>query len=230
VAIPDTELGKSVASGGVIVSVSRDALQPLRGHFVLDLMGFTPPHPPELDGFPFGSYTRAEAWFDVDRALSAVNLARIAVTSGAFELVGNGLLRLLLPEHASAQVRLKGQIPCTALSGAVAESKLGRTYGNWVRSHASQLVQGSVDVTVELQADTRSIEQSRFVKRIGVGCGLRPLSVGQALSLGLPPLPDADTFRHLAHQLPQFGINVPPLPSIKPPDWWRNRNSNKFAD
>jgi hypothetical protein len=224
------ELGAVTMSGGVVALIASDEQKPLQGRFVLELMGFTPPHPPELDGFPFGSSTRVDVRFTASRTPSAVELARIAVTSGAFELVGNGLVRLSLPEDASIQARLRGQIPCAAIAGAVAGSKLGRTYGNWVHSHASQLVQGSVDVTVELDADVSAIEQAKLVKRIGVGCGLRPLTIGQVLNLGLPPLPDADTLRHLEQQMPRLGIHLPPLPSLKPPDWWHARHSDKFAE
>jgi len=214
----DKGLAAASIYGGLSVLVPRDLKGPYQGLWALDVKGWTPPHPPELQGFPFGDTTRVEASFEIDRALTSALFTNVHVISGEFKLKGNAAARgsSLLTSHVKAE--LKGHIPCTALAAAVAESKLGRAYGKWVGSHASQLVQGNVDVTVQIEADSSDLGKAKVVKKIGVGCGLRPLTVQDALALGLPPMPDADFARHIGKDLPDWGAQVPPLPSMKLPD------------
>jgi hypothetical protein len=87
-------------------------------------------------------------------------------------------------------------------------------------------VEGNVDVTVQIQADPRALGQAKVAKQIGVGCGLRPLTVQDVLALGLPPVPDADFIQHIGKNMPNWGAQSPPPPGIKlpdlnPPDWMK---------
>ena len=214
----DKGLAAASIYGGLSVLVPRDAKRPYQGLWALDVKGWTPPHPPELQGFPFGDTTKLEAGFEIDRALTSALFTNVQLISGEFKLKGNAAARgsSLLTSHIKAE--LKGHIPCTALAGAVAESKLGRAYGNWVGSHARETVQGNVDVTVQIEADSSDFGKAKVVKQIGVGCGLRPLTVQDVLALGLPPMPDADFVRHIGKDLPNWSAQLPPLPSMKLPD------------
>ena len=86
------------------------------------------------------------------------------------------------------------------------------------------MVQGNVDVTVQIDADTANLRQAKIVKQIGVGCGLKPLTVRDMLTLGLPPPPDADLIWHLGKDLPAWGDSLPllpgpKLPDLQPPNW-----------
>jgi len=122
------------------------------------------------------------------------------------------------------QAELKGHIPCTAFAGAAATSKLGQAYGQWVSQHAGQLVEGNVDVTVQMDADTSAIGRAKVVQQMGVGCGLKSQTIQQLLALGLPPMPNTDLINHLEKDLPSWGGQLPLVPSFQrpfaqPPDW-----------
>jgi hypothetical protein len=64
-------------------------------------------------------------------------------------------------------------------------------------------VQGSVQVTVLIDADSRDLPNARIRRRIGIGCGLKPLK--------LPTLEDLQKF---PSQLPSMPTTLPPLPSF----------------
>jgi hypothetical protein len=217
--IGDKSLATASIYGGLSVLVPSDAQRPYQGRFAIDAKGYTPPHPPELQGFPFGDTTRLESSFEIDRALTSAVFSDMHLTSGEFKLKGNAAVRGSSLSMAHVEVELKGHVPCTALAAAVAGSKLGRVYGNWVGQHASQMVEGNVDVTVQVKADAGALGQAKVAKQIGVGCGLRPMTARDMLDLGLPPIPDADFIRHIGKDLPNWGTQLPPLPSMKLPDW-----------
>jgi len=224
----DPALAAASTVGGISLLIARDGKRPYAGQWALEVIGWTPPHPPELQGFAFGTSTRLESRFEIDRALTTCNFTNAHVSSGDFKLTGHGLARLSTLTSAHVQAELRGHIPCSALASAMATSKLGQAYGQWVARHAGQLVQGSVDVTVQFDADTNNLNKARVVKQIGVGCGLKPLTVRDMLTLGLPPVPDSDLVKHLGKDLSSWGSGLPPLPSIKlpdlqPPNWMNSK-------
>ena len=216
--VADKKLEKAPIWGGASVLVPKDERKAYQGHWALEVSGWTPPHPPELQGFPFGKSTRVESSFEIDRTLTSANFMNTQLASGEFKLTGHAVASLRSLMSAHVQAELKGHIPCTALAGAVANSELGQAYGNWVAGHANQLVQGNVEVTVQLDADSSAPNQAKVRKLIGIGCGLKPMSVQDVLALGLPPPPDADLVEHLEKNLPTWGAQLVPMPSVKLPD------------
>lgn len=224
--VADPTLSTATLVGGLSLLIPKDERRAYHGQWAIDVTGWAPPHPPELQGFSFGTSTRLESAFDVDRALTTVNFTNTHVVSGEFKLEGRGVARRGTPTSARVQAELKGHIPCAALASAISSSKLGQAYGQWVARHAGQLVQGNVEVTVQIDADTAKLHQAKVAKQIGVGCGLKPLTVGDMLALGLPPLPDADLIRHLGKDLPAWGeplplLLSPKLPDLQPPTWMK---------
>jgi len=212
----DPQLAKVSCSGDISVRVPEDTHRPYTGQLRFDLHGWVPPHPPELDGFAFGHSTQLQSKFELDRALSNVKLPVVTLASGALKLSGQGLIQIVAFAYAHLKAELRGQIPCMALASAMAESELGRAYGRWVAKNAQTAVQGHVDISVQVDADSRHLGQAKIVKQIGVGCGLRPLTLREALSLGLPPLPDADLFKRAVQNLPKFETKVPGMPLLPP--------------
>jgi hypothetical protein len=127
---------------------------------------------------------------------------------------------------------LKGTLPCDALAGAAVESRLGqllgRASGKQGKRTALAIVRGDVAVNVGIQASTLDLANAKLTQKIGLGCGLRPLSVQELLALtpnlkevqaigdevgkkveaigkdlGLPPVPTS------------LSIPLPPLPRIE---------------
>jgi hypothetical protein len=200
----------------------------LTGKLSASLTGFIPPHPPELDGFVFGDVTTFDTDLHVDNARNRVTLSNAKVKAGKFELIGGGSVA---KDGLNAKVDLdfKGTLPCDALAGAATESRLGqllgRVSGKQGKRTALAIVRGDVSVEVGVKADTQDLANAKLTQKIGVGCGLRPLSLGELIALtpnakdlqaignevgkklegigkdlGLPPVPS--------------GLALPPLPSF----------------
>jgi len=122
---------------------------------------------------------------------------------------------------------LNGELPCSALAGVEAESRLAKLLGGALAGKAGKLaeklVNGSVHVGLKLSADTRQLSAAHIERTIGVGCGLHPLSLAELGKLlpadvtellkNLPALPsDLSNLPGLSG-LPS---SLPPLPSGLP--------------
>lgn len=218
----DLELPANVLEGGEVTGQLKSALK-----------GFVPPHPPELDGFVFGDVTTFETKLRVDGKREHVTLTDSKVQAGRFELRGAGsVTRKGLA--AELTMDLKGTLPCDALAGAAVESRLGqllgRASGKQGKRTALAIVRGDVAVNVGIEASTLDLANAKLTQKIGIGCGLRPLSVQELIALtpnlkevqaignevgkkveaigkdlGLPPVPTS------------LSIPLPPLPVLEAP-------------
>jgi hypothetical protein len=219
----DLVLPSNVLDGGEVTGQLKSALK-----------GFVPPHPPELDGFVFGDVTTFETKLHVDGKRERVTLTESTVRAARFVLTGDGsVVRQGL--DAEVNLDLKGTLPCDALAGAAVESRLGqllgKASGKQGRRTALAVVRGDVSVNVGIQANTKALDSARLTQKIGMGCGLRPLSFAELAALtpnakdlqaigdevgkkvesigrdlGLPPVPTSLT------------IPIPPLPVLRLPE------------
>ncbi len=236
------------ASGQVELAFpSQLALAPADGSLHMTLEGWIPPHPAELDGFVFGNVTTFDSKLAISEDLRTVALTDAAVKAGKFELKGGGTV-VREDGHALARLAFAGNLPCPALAGAAAESRLGyllgRVAGKLAGAAARQLVEGSVAVEVRIAADTRKLKEAAVERRIGIGCGLKPLTLEELKKLSalfpipaelsvladeiaklpppdlaaLPPLPGGSAFPAAPALPPASSFpKLPPLPSALPP-------------
>ena len=65
---------------------------------------------------------------------------------------------------------------------------------------AKQTLQGTVGVTVKVDADSRDLENAKVLKLIGIGCGLKPLR-----------LPTPEELEAFSKELPGFVGELPSL-------------------
>jgi hypothetical protein len=95
------------------------------------------------------------------------------------------------------------------------------------------LFEGSVSVEVKIEGDTRRLKEAKVERRIGVGCGLKPLTLDELRKLGeLIPLPEElsvlaeEVVKNAPPGLVLPGLvlpppsalpKLPPLPSNLPP-------------
>jgi hypothetical protein len=185
------------------------------------LKGFVPPHPPELDGFVFGDVTTFETKLHVDAPRETVTLTQSKVKAGRFELAGGGsVVRHGL--DATLDLDLKGVLPCDALAGAAVESRLGqllgRASGKQGKRTALAVVRGEVSVNVGIQASTKDLANAKLSQKIGVGCGLRPLSLSELIAL-TPNAKDIQAIgNEVGKKLEEFGkdLGLPPVPTSLP--------------
>ncbi|MBI3200526.1 MAG: hypothetical protein HYZ29_03215 [Myxococcales bacterium] len=166
------------------------------------LQGYVPPHPRELDGLVFGDKTTLAAKLRVDDARERADLSEVKVTAGAFKLAGSGSV-FREEDHGGLRLDLSGSLPCSALAGAAAESHLGRALGGIAGQLARDLIKGSVAIKVAVTARSDDLENAKVDKKIGVGCGLRPIEIG-----------GVDVTKILEGKLPKVPSGLPELPKI----------------
>lgn len=193
----------------------------VKGKLSATLKGFIPPHPPELDGFVFGDTTTLETQLSVDRAREKVTLTSTQVKAGKFELKGGGSI-VRQGVVAIADIELKGTLPCETLAGAAAESRLGqllgRASGRQGKVTALALVRGDVSVLVAIQARSDDLQNAKLTRTIGVGCGLKPLSLEELIKL-TPNAKDLQAIGgEVGKKLEALGkdLGLPPVPSALP--------------
>jgi hypothetical protein len=209
-----------IGSGKVTFDfASRDSMVPTGGHARLELEGYIPPHPVEIDGFVFGNVTVLETDFRFGSGLRDMALEKTSVTAGKFVLNGSGSVTSTA-DVARVQLDLTGTLPCDSLASAAAESRLGRLLGRTAGKKAGiaalRLVGGSVAIRVQIDASTQNLPEAKVERSIGVGCGLKPLTLEDLRALGdelfrgdLSKLPE-----ELEKLLPQGPL---PIPSRLPP-------------
>jgi len=190
----------------------------ITGKWTSSLQGFVPPHPPELDGFVFGDVTTFDSDLRVDGARNRVTFSNAKLTAGKFELSGGGSV-LREGAHASVDLELKGALPCDTLAGAAAESRLaqllGRASGKQGKRTALAIVRGEVSVEVGVKASTQDLLNAKLTQKIGVGCGLRPLSIAELIALA-PTARDLQAIgNEVGKKLEDIGkdLGLPPVPS-----------------
>ncbi|HET7543640.1 MAG TPA: hypothetical protein VFK05_27395 [Polyangiaceae bacterium] len=227
-------LGLGLPVNGVVVSSettiafeSAAAAGSVNGVTAITLKGYVPPHPFELDGFVFGDTTTFDTKFSLPSTRDRMTLTESKLKAGKFELSGGGLLNRG-SDHSEVTLKLSGDLPCSALAGVEAESRLAKLLGAALAGKAGKLaekfVNGTVHVGLELSADTRQLGAARIQRTIGVGCGLHPLTLAELSKLlpadvnellkTLPTLPSDLSSLPGAAGLPS---SLPPLPSGMPP-------------
>ena len=228
IGIPLPVPGVVVSSRTTIAFATGAAAGSISGTTEITLKGYVPPHPFELDGFIFGDTTSFDTKFTLPPTRDRIVLTESHLKAGKFELHGDGLLARS-SDHSEATLNLKGELPCSALAAVEAESRLYKILGAALSAKAGEfakkLVNGSVSVGLSLHADTRNLLASRIDRTIGVGCGLRPLTLAELSKLVPLPADISELLQNLPALpsdlsklpgLPGLPSGLPPLPSGLP--------------
>jgi hypothetical protein len=220
--------GVSVSATVGLEFASPSAMQPERGAMKAVLHGFIPPHPAELDGFVFGDTTTLASSLVFSPEGKSVTFPDASITAGKFVLTGPGSLTRSTDE-VRLTLDLRGSLPCDALASAAAESRvgrlLGRPQGTRAGSAARQVIGGSVAVRVQVDGSTKNIAAASLKRSIGIGCGLKPLTLADLVRIGETLMPSdlselAEDIQKLTPKrpdgtplIPSGSITLPPLPT-----------------
>lgn len=196
---------------------------PINGNLDATLIGYSPPKPNELSDYDFGDRTQLKTKFSMGSERKVLTLAETQVLAGAFKLKGGGEVRLL-EDHALILIKLLANLPCADLAASMVEKELAGLggLGKIAGRLTKQVLKGSVGVTVAVEADSRKLEDAKVAKIIGIGCGLKPLSLPNLSDfpeLGDIPLPPG--MKELPKGLPtalpsSLPSGLPPLPTALP--------------
>lgn len=178
---------------------------PVAGHLHGDLIGYVPPHPVELNGFVFGDRTTLDTAFSLSPDATLVTLTDTEVTAGKFKLQGGGKIERQ-EEHAIIRMELTGNLSCREVASAAAQARIGSVLGRLLGKAARKVMTGSVGVRVAILADTRNLPAAEVQRHIGVGCGLKPITLEELIELGL-----SDEAKDVLDQLPAAAAEIPEI-------------------
>jgi hypothetical protein len=181
---------------------------------VLLLTDFVPPHPAELKGYAFKDKTLLVATLQSEPLYSLIEVPVLELTNGELKLRGTGRIERKEPS-ARLLADLSAKLDCVNLAKGFAQDEVGGALGQWGQRTAVKAVRGSVDVRIQVEADTAKLAEAKVVKRIGIGCGLRPLALQDLLTLELPPPPDEKAAERLVKLMTKPG-KMPLSPGLLP--------------
>ncbi len=226
------ELGKAIGialprpavsiSGSADLSIPKSLLSGrVTGRMDFALKGYVPPHPIELDGFVFGDTTTVASALELQPERLRIEIKDARVKAGRFEVTGGGELRAEGRNQGRLLLSLRGELPCNALAGVVAETRLGRALGKLSGKAVRTVIGGGVGVRVSVDVSTENPDQAQIVKTITPGCGLRPLSFEELVKLGelAPEVLDPAVLADLKKVLEE-GVHAPAnsaLPNLEIP-------------
>lgn len=207
--LPEPSVEVSGRLGVLIPSAGSDNA-PVRGRTEVVLKGYLPPHPAELNGFVFGDTTQVGAGFLIEPERLRVVIDPATLRAGRFELQGKGEI---VAEGLDARLTLflSGSLPCNALAGAAAETRLGSALGRVAGKAARTVVSGSVGVRILVEVKASSFSRPQILKTITPGCGLKALTLKELVQLGelVPEAARPEVARDFERLLEQ---GLPPMP------------------
>jgi ADP-dependent NAD(P)H-hydrate dehydratase / NAD(P)H-hydrate epimerase len=144
----------------------------IEGKADLNLNGYVPPRPRELQGIVYGKSTQLSTAFRLSDDRRSVTFADTALKAGALALRGAGSAERY-EGGAKAKFDLAGRVPCTALARSAATANLGNVLGDLFGDLADATVQGSLSVNAHIEIDTKDLDRARISPVVGGSCGLK---------------------------------------------------------
>jgi ADP-dependent NAD(P)H-hydrate dehydratase / NAD(P)H-hydrate epimerase len=172
IVLPEGLRGASAEAAATVFVGGPEAKGMYSGTATVDVTGWVPPHPRELDGIVFGRKTKLGATFEITPDLTEMRIGKATVEAGAFKLAGKGTVeRKGLTAHA--RMNLDGTVPCSELGASAVDAHVGGIVGDFLKGVARVGLGGSVAVHVTIDADTRAIEKAKVEQSVDMGCRLR---------------------------------------------------------
>ena len=164
--------GEAIVQGTAEVMLRPEKDGDLEGKLHLQVTGYVPPHPKELDGIVFGNVTTFDTQLSLKPDRKHLQLTNAVVAAGAFKLAGGGTIARQ-GTYALIDLNFAGSIPCSAVVKSASGAHLPGLLGDIVGDVVGGMVKGSVRVAVGIKADTRDLAAAEVKPTVGVGCGLK---------------------------------------------------------
>jgi hypothetical protein len=143
-----------------------------QGEATLEVTGWVPPHPKELDGIVFGKKTKLGTSFEILPDLTEVRVTKATLEAGAFKLSGRGTVNRQ-KDHASIRMDMSGAIPCSEAGVSVVKNHVPGLLGDLIGSAARMGLGGTVKIAVRVTADTRKLDDAKVDQSVVLACTLR---------------------------------------------------------
>ncbi len=153
---------------GVVEVDLRKRLAP-EATFDLRLVGFVPPHPPELGGIVFGKETRATG--AVRLVGKTLEITAITLKAGSLSLKGSGEADPLGTGKLS--LTLKGSIGCAELAASAVGAHFGWEGSLLTGRLARGRLTGTVGVTIEVRSRIDDLEHATASPSAVIRCGVK---------------------------------------------------------
>lgn len=150
----------------------------LTGNVKFILAGYVPPHPREIGALVGGGRTTLSANIRTTKPTQgftslAVEDATVGVGSLLFK--GKGTIDPDGPAALRMKLALHTSISCATVAQSVVSTNLG-PIGDLLGGVAAGMVDGFVNVSLDVDASSQKLDRPQIRTRVGVGCGLKGLS------------------------------------------------------
>jgi hypothetical protein len=196
---------------------------PAKGELALTVHGVNFPVPRELQGLVYGTPAQLDTRFNLDRSFTRAELVKTRFRIGALDMKGHGQLDLRGLALAFS-LQLSGALTCDAIVRSAVSAHTDSELGKLAGRIAKLALKGAVDLSAAVRGNTQALDQLQVEKRVGVGCGIKPLpelpldelrKLPDEVLKRLPPLPS--TLPKLP-QPPELDLKLPKLPLPRAPN------------
>jgi hypothetical protein len=179
----------------------------VRGDFRTTLSGLPLPVPQELRGLVTDAAAQMTGKFKLHPNNQKLDISTLNFKAGALKLEGNAVLELR-DGGVPLKAQLAGSLSCVAIVEAATRAGNDSPLSQAALKLAKKVIDGGVGIVVALDGDLLQLKQAKLLKTIGIGCGLNPL-----------PLPDAllDLSRDILKGLPRPPA-LPDVPELRLPE------------
>lgn len=157
-----------------VTMAERDGKDLVQGTVSMTLHGWIPPHPKELGGLVFGDRTVFGSAFKLSEDRKTATLTDASVAAGAFKLKGSGIIERR-GEYGVVRMDMAGAIPCSDIARSATAAHFGSAAGAFAGDVARGFMEGSIAVSVKIEADTRDLANPKINQGVGIGCGIKGL-------------------------------------------------------
>lgn len=138
----------------------------------LDIDGWVPPHPRNLDSIVYGKKTTLTSRLTLAEDRASVTFDGLELRAGKLLLKGSGSMAEE-EKRTMLHLDLAGTLPCNELARNAASKELPGILGDLFGEVAGRAVGGSARLNVTVEADAKNLASAKITPKVSVGCALK---------------------------------------------------------